>query len=141
VLRSEEFAGYEIACDYLLRHAEQSGNNNSEQNARVVVFEAQAPQLTDTKILQCILACELLASQKPLNHHKESGVPVGNNIISNDNNVYGVVTSFDCWHFVKVSADSLSLETVTLTLNNSLPTEQSLRTLTGKLVAMLKDES
>jgi len=44
-----------------------------------ILFKPQALQLTDMKILQCILPCELPASQKSLNHHHKESVPVGNN--------------------------------------------------------------
>jgi hypothetical protein len=52
----------------------------------------------------------------------------------------GIVTSYDTWYFLKVTNSLVAMETMNLSLQNSLPTEQSLRTIAGKILAMYKGE-
>lgn len=90
----------------------------SHGNKRVGVIQAVQDDM-EQGLVQCVLGCEVLSDVERL--------PV----------VYGIVTNYTQWIFVRSDSDYIYEHYTTLETNNYIPTMEGLQTLAGKIYSIL----
>jgi hypothetical protein len=88
---------------------------------RVCIVEAKRDEMGQG-MAQDLLGCEVAAE------------------IGHLDSVYGIVTNYVQWNFLRSLDEKIELEECSLTLMNGAATKESLSLITGKIYAMLSDE-
>ena len=89
-------------------------------NKRIFVVEAKKQFLPDGRT-QALLACEVAAD---VEHVNES---------------FGIVTTYEEWVFLRSSNDRIEKQRYDMKIQHGLPSEESLKSVSGMIYAMLSD--
>ncbi len=90
-------------------------------NRRVCIVEAKKDDM-DQGLAQDLLGCEVAAD------------------VGKTNTVYGIVTNYYQWYFLRSFDERIELEETSMATENHLPEPSSMANIAGKIYAMLSDE-